>query len=95
MTLVDAENFRAFEVVAEKDGQELAAALAGIGEVDAEGAHVFLDAEAVKGLAGKLATPEWVTQFEGMIEFARSKGWVDEAGRVRAHVERPDGSAAG
>jgi hypothetical protein len=52
------------------------------------GEHVFLDVDAVKGLAGERATGEWLVEFEKMIEFARSKGWVDEAGRVRAHVER-------
>lgn len=91
VTLVDRDNFGAFavEVVGEVD---LAGALGGIGETDGE--HVYLDVPAVKGLAGDGATAEWVADFDKMIEFARSKGWVDEAGRVRAHVERR-GEAAG
>jgi hypothetical protein len=86
VTLVDGENFRAFAVVVEGDDVDLGGALNGVGAVDGE--HVWLDPVAVKRLAGDGAGPEWVGQFDGMIEFARSKGWVDQAGRVRAHIER-------
>jgi hypothetical protein len=33
---------------------------------------------------------QWVQGFDGMIAYAASKGWTDEAGtHVRAHVEAP------
>jgi hypothetical protein len=86
VALVDGENFRAFAVVVEGADVDLGGALEGVGAVDGE--YVWLDPEAVRGLAGEAAGPEWLAQFDGMIEFARSKGWVDGAGRVRAHVER-------
>lgn len=68
------------------DGVDLGGKLAGIGVV--EGEHAFLDAEAVKGLPGAGGTEEWRTGFDEMVGYARSKGWVDDAGRVRAHIER-------
>jgi hypothetical protein len=29
-----------------------------------------------------------VQGFDGMVAYATKKGWVDEAGAIRAHVER-------
>jgi hypothetical protein len=86
VALVDGENFRTFAVVVEGGEVDLGGALERFGVVDGE--HVWLDPEAVKRLAGDGAGPEWPARFDAMIEFARSKGWVDDAGRVRAHVER-------
>lgn len=86
LALVEADNFRQFAVVVEGEGK--LTELDGFGVVDAAGEHVFLNVDAVRGLAGSTATAEWVRQFEGMVAFAREKGWVDDAGRVRAHVER-------
>lgn len=85
VALGDVDNFRAFAVVVEGEA-DLGEGLGGLGVVD--GDHVFFDAEAVKGLAGERAAGEWGDNFDKMIEFARSKGWVDGAGRVRAHIER-------
>jgi len=51
--------------------------------------HAFVDPAALFSLPG--ARPEnadWVNQFELMTDYARSKGWVDESGRIRAHVVR-------
>jgi hypothetical protein len=79
------DNFRAFAVVVTGE-PDLGAGLDGLGAVD--GDHVFLDPEGVKRLAGERAAGDWGANFDKMIEFARSKGWVDELGRVRAHIER-------
>lgn len=62
---------------------------------DDDGEHVWLDI-AVARAAGAAAVGDgaWADRFDGMIAYARSKGWADEAGtHVRAHVERADGSA--
>lgn len=58
--------------------------------------HVWLDRETMVSLAGRACDAEWLAQLDAMIEFAASKGWMDESGRVRAHVtlaghERADG----
>ncbi len=85
VALEDVDNFRAFAVVVTGE-PDLVDKLDGLGAVD--GDHAFLDPEAVKRLAGDRAAGDWGANFDNMIEFARGKGWVDEAGRVRAHIER-------
>jgi hypothetical protein len=86
--LLEADDFHSFKVVTD-DPASLAAGgvLARV-----EGGHAWVLTEAVRELAGAARTPEWEERFDGMLEFARSHGWVDdEAGAVRAHVEQsPD-----
>ncbi len=84
VTLADADNFRAFSVVCNGNRENVGAALAGYGTVDGE--HAWLEADAVKSLAGDVGE-QWHTDFDNMISYARSKGWTDESGRVRAHIE--------
>ena len=85
VTLADADNFRAFSVVSNGVREKLGEALSGLGTVD--GDHAWLDAGAVKNLAGDGVGEQWHADFDAMVEFARSKGWTDDDGRVRAHVE--------
>jgi len=88
--LRDVDNFRDFKVVVlgTGDRSRLAGALEGIGRLDGDDA--FLDIAAVKELAGERARdPEWLASFDGMVEYARSKGWLDPGGTaLRAHCER-------
>ncbi|HEX5402255.1 MAG TPA: hypothetical protein VFX16_08140 [Pseudonocardiaceae bacterium] len=86
--LADQDNFRAFAVQVDGTEDRLPAvveALTGLGVVDADGAHAMLDAEAVCGLAA--GGDAWRADFDAMVEYARSKGWTDDKGRVRAHLE--------
>jgi hypothetical protein len=82
--LADADNFRAFSVVVTGDA-DVAEALAGLGTV--EGEHAWLDPAAVTALAGEVGQ-RWRADFDAMIAYAASKGWTDDGGRVRAHIER-------
>jgi hypothetical protein len=97
--LADRDNFRAFAVMVDGTPDRLPAvvsALNGLGVVEADGGHAMLDAGAVRLLAGATAGDAWTAGFDTMVEYARSKGWTDEHGRVRAHLEwRTDGSPAG
>jgi hypothetical protein len=88
--LVDAENFRAFSLVADGEISRLASALGDLGTVDEDGAHAWLRATEVRRLAGALASdPRWIEQFDGMVTYAASKGWVsDDREAIRAHIER-------
>jgi len=87
-SLLQPDDFKAFKVVVRGDGPSLGerSAVAGIARVDE---HAWVRVDALHELAGPAATPEWRASLEGMLEYARSKGWVDdELGAVRAHVER-------
>lgn len=94
LALVDPDVFDAFAIAVEGDDDEqapqrLADALERIGRRHDAG-HVFVDVEALKGLAGERGhDATWLAQLDRMRDYARSKGWVDEAGGIRAHVERP------
>ena len=73
-----------------KDADRLAAVVAstGVGAVGGPG-DVLVRPEAVRALAGTAAGEEWGAAFVEMCEYAVSKGWVDDAGRIQAHVEWP------
>jgi hypothetical protein len=82
--LLEPEVFTAFKVVLHGGGPSLAEA-AGVARVDE---HAWIRIDALRELAGPAATPAWEESFQGMLAYARSKGWVDdELAAVRAHVE--------
>jgi hypothetical protein len=86
--LVDAEDLTSFAVVLEGDADPSPEALAA-GGVLGFGEHAWVRTDALRRLAGPIATPEWEDAFATMLEYARSRGWVDdEHGAVRGHVER-------
>jgi hypothetical protein len=56
-----------------------------------EGDDAWIGVDAVRRMAAGQVGPEWDDELAAMLEFARSKGWLDEAGHaIRAHVEWPD-----
>ena len=64
----------------DRDGVSAAIASVG-GRLDVE--HAWLSCDWLRA-AGD---PDWKQKFDAMIEYARSKDWVDaETGRVRAHI---------
>ena len=86
--LVDPEDLTSFAVVLEGDGDPSPKALAA-GGVLGFGDHAWVRTDALRRLAGPLATPEWEDGFARMLDYARTRGWVDdEHGAVRGHVER-------
>jgi len=51
--------------------------------------HVWVRIDAIRALAEPQVAGEWDAGFEKVLEFARSRGWIDEdAAAVRGHVER-------
>ncbi|MGW0162074.1 hypothetical protein ACWDUN_22455 [Mycobacterium sp. NPDC003323] len=50
-------------------------------------AHSWVDPADLTELAGRTDDPEWRRQLTGMLSYAESKGWLDEQGRIRGHVE--------
>lgn len=87
--LVDPENFTAFKVVVHDATPSLEERLASLGVARVD-EHVWVRVDTLRRLAGPAATPAWEESLASMLEFARSRGWVDdETDSVRAHVERP------
>jgi len=83
VSLQEADNFRGFKVVsALPDKTRLGAALEAAGRYDGEHAWItktWLIAQAPKD-------PSWRAEFDKMVAFAQSKGWI-EGDAIRAHVE--------
>jgi 3-hydroxy-9,10-secoandrosta-1,3,5(10)-triene-9,17-dione monooxygenase reductase component len=91
--LLDPADFCAFKVRAlvpgaDPDWETLAAGLAGVARVDPAGHQAFVEVDALRRLAGdRAAAPAWRQGFAAMLDYAGSKGWLDEAGAVAGHVE--------
>lgn len=49
--------------------------------------HSWVEPNELAALAGRADDPDWQRQLAGMMSYAQSKGWLDEQGRIRAHVE--------
>jgi hypothetical protein len=49
--------------------------------------HSWVDPTDLAALAGRTDDPDWQQKLAGMVAYAGSKGWLDEQGRIRAHVE--------
>ena len=89
LTLDDADTFTAFSVAAPGlEAEAIAAAFADDGEIrDAD--HVWISIARLHALGDRHGGPGWREGCDGMLAFAKRKGWVDEAkGLVRAHIER-------
>jgi hypothetical protein len=86
--LLNPDDLSGFVVVlqsGEDPGPEALAA----GGVLGFGDHAWVRTDALRRLAGAVATPEWEERFAAMLDYARTRGWVDDdQGAVRGHVER-------
>ena len=64
-------------------------ALGPLGSADADDAHLWIKVEALKRAAMPTHDVDWSTRFDAMIEYAKSKGWIDTSKtRVRVHLSR-------
>ena len=78
-------------VTGSRDPVRLGAALslAGVGRA-LDDDHVWVQVDAVRSLAAPRVEPGWEESFAGMLTYAASKGWLDEAGdAIQAHIEWP------
>ena len=48
--------------------------------------HGWVSPEVLAELAGPQATPSWLDAVGRMCEYASSRGWTDDSGRLRAHI---------
>lgn len=75
-------------VAGAQDPARLAEVLAGgdVGWLAGEDAFVRIDT--LRSLAAGRVDETWPSEFEKMVEYARGKGWLDDAGdAIQAHVE--------
>ncbi len=49
--------------------------------------HAWIHPDDLAGLSGRSEDAAWREDLGGMLRFADSRGWLDERGRVRAHVQ--------
>ncbi len=88
--LVEPEDCKKFHVEAAGMAEgSLPEVLAGLGDWADGGAegHVWIVADAVRAAAAPQVSAEWAADFDGMVGYAASKGWLNEAGTaIRAHV---------
>lgn len=53
-----------------------------------EGDHAIVTIDAVRRMAAGRVGEDWDERFDGMIAYARGKGWIDDANHaIQAHVE--------
>ena len=72
------------------DTAALAAALSagGVGRLLPSG-EAMIDTAAVRRMADGRVPPGWEDDFAAMLQYAGTKGWLDEmGGSIQAHVER-------
>jgi hypothetical protein len=59
------------------------------GELLIDGAHVMIPVATLRRLAAGRVPDGWDADFDRMLAYARSQGWLSEDGEsVRAHLER-------
>ena len=85
--LVDAANFRQFEVqiaLSQERLSDVLMVLGGIGELEGQSA-AWVNADWLTTASG--ASVDWLVEFNKMVSYARTKGWVrDEPVRIRGHI---------
>jgi flavin reductase (DIM6/NTAB) family NADH-FMN oxidoreductase RutF len=84
--LIEPENFRALDVLVDpQPDEQLQKALRRIGTPEGDG-HVRLSPDVLRFLSGHAGESAWEDGFAAMLAYAAKAGWVDNVGRVRAHL---------
>lgn len=53
-----------------------------------EGDHALITIDAVRRMARDRVGDDWDARFDAMLDYARTKGWIDDTGNaIQAHVE--------
>lgn len=88
VSLDEGDEFRRFSIRFDSGARGTPAAEAGLAAVARrDGEAAWVSPDALRRLAPRGEDPAWLAAFDAMVAFARSRGWVDEGGRIRAHVE--------
>lgn len=86
VTLKEPSVFDKLDVLVDtQPAEQLERSIARIGSPDGEG-HVRLQPAVLRLLSELAGTADWDTRFDAMISYAADRGWLDDQGRVRAHL---------
>ena len=87
--LHDVDDFRGFAVVVDQmPATTMRQALLEVGRQTDDATHIFVDPAWITKHAGTRAGDDgWKHSFAAMTRYAAERGWVDDTGRIRAHVE--------
>ncbi|HVC70355.1 MAG TPA: hypothetical protein VNC61_08915 [Acidimicrobiales bacterium] len=90
VSLAEPADCRRFDVVVhgtgDRESLDQALVAASVGRTDDD--EVLVDVAAVRRLASGSVADSWEADFQGMLDFARSKRWLTDDGQaIRAHVE--------
>ena len=69
-----------------RDERRLADALSASGVGRVEGSDALVDVGAVRRMAEGRVSPDWGQDFDRMLDYARTKGWL-QGDAIQAHVE--------
>jgi hypothetical protein len=70
----------------DKDHARLGAALTDSGVGRIEGEDALIEVDAIRRLAEGRVPPAWAGDFDGMLSYAKSKGWL-QGDTIQAHIE--------
>ena len=86
--LEEPDDFRRFSIRFDAGARGAAAAEAALARIARpDGDAAWVSPVALAGLAPEGGDPAWQRGLAGMVAFARSRGWVDDEGGIRAHIE--------
>lgn len=87
-TVVAPEELTAFHAVSTTtDSSAVGPAMGDAGDDAGEG-HVWVSADWIRSQVADEVSGDWRSSFDGMIAYAASKGWMNEAGtHIKAHIE--------
>jgi hypothetical protein len=85
LSLLEADDFKRFKLrLSRCDADPVIDGVVFFGRDDA-----LISVDVPPSLPGAPATPEWRALYRAMIDYAATKGWIDQASNaIRAHIER-------
>ena len=91
VVLEEADRFDGFKILSGLNSEGIEKKLTeSVGYGDGQG-NFFIRREWIVSQAPSSDQTDWQSNFEKMINYAASHGWVDsETGAIRAHVEQPE-----
>jgi flavin reductase (DIM6/NTAB) family NADH-FMN oxidoreductase RutF len=92
--VADADDCTSLSVTSELPSRAASEVLLGVGlATAAEDGAVWLDVDELRRRAAPGMSADWAARYAAMLEYARSKGWLnEEAPSVRAHFESAGGA---